>query len=418
MPSHDVIIIGAGLAGLSCALELRAQGLTPLILEAADGVGGRVRTDEVEGFLLDRGFQVLLTAYPEAKRLLDYDALNLCSFLPGAKVRVNQRFETISDPFRDPVGGLSTALGATGTTTLTDKLRIAALRIRLLGQSREHLYAQGSDAQTSHWLKEQGFSERIIRAFFRPFYGGVLLDRDLTTSSKMLELTYKFFAEGDTVLPAYGIGQIPLQMAHAIGHQHIRTDAAVARVDGTYVHLENGETLEAKDVVIATDLDWASAQHDGLEPDGWKGVTCVYYDAPKPPVQKPILVLNGEDEGPVNNLCVPSQISPFYAPEGRSLVSVSVVDDDAPNHEILDLRIKRQMVKWFGAQVLQWRHLRTYHIPKAQPTQHPGQLTPAQKPVQLDAHTFVCGDHVEVASIDGAMHSGVRAARALMAARG
>lgn len=418
MTQHDVIIIGAGLAGLSCALELKAHGLTPLLLEASDDVGGRVRTDKVEGFLLDRGFQVLLTAYPEARRLLDYDALTLCPFHAGAKVRVNKRFETISDPFRDVVGGLSTALGATGTTTLLDKLKIAVLRLKLMTQSREALYTQGSDTETLQWLRQQGFSERIIKAFFRPFYGGVLLDRDLGTSSKMLELTYKFFAEGDTVIPAHGIGQIPLQMAHALGTEHIRTQSPVARIDGTHVHLEHGEVLHAKDVVLATDLDWASTQHDALEADEWMGVTCVYYDAPKPPVSQPILVLNGEDEGPVNNLCVPSQISPFYAPEGRSLVSVSVVGDDSPNHEVLDIRIRRQMVGWFGAEAAQWRHLRTYHIPKAQPVQHPGRLTPAEKPAQLDEHMFVCGDHREVASIDGAMHSGARAARALINARG
>lgn len=417
MSNHDVLVIGAGLAGLSCAMELKANGLDVCVLEASNDVGGRVRTDHHKGFLLDRGFQVLLTGYPEAQRLLDYELLHFRQFYPGAKVRVNDHFETISDPFRRPVGGLLTALGTPGTSSLVDKLRVAKLRIVQTQQERDYFYTQAPDTSTLAWLKAQGFSDRIIDAFFRPFYGGVMLDRSLESSSKMMELTYKYFASGDTVIPAHGMEQIPKQMARAIGRDAIKKNHRVERIDGTTVTLQTGDTMTAKDIVIATDNTWAAGQREEIESIPWKSVTCVYFKAKRPPISEPILVLNGEKEGVVNNLCVLSQIAPSYAPPNNALISVSVLNNDAPNDRVLDVRIRQHMCRWFGAQVLDWENLRTYHIHHAQPNQAPGRLTPVEKPTQLDDHLFICGDHREMASIDGALRSGKRAALSLMAHR-
>lgn len=420
MEHHDIIIIGAGLAGLACAIELQAKGLSPLILEASDGVGGRVRTDEHEGFLLDRGFQVLLTAYPEAQRLLNYEALELRSFYPGAKVRVEGHFETLADPFRRPLDGLRT-LGARSSSTLLDKLYIAKLRVEQLGLSHEQLYNETPDVSARSWLKSKGFGERIIDGFFRPFYGGVTLDRDLQSSSKMLAMTYKYFAQGQTAIPKLGIGQLPLQLAAKLPPSSIRLNSRVQHLErdkqGATLTLDTGAQLRAKSLVLATDNAWANTLEPSIEALPWRHVTCVYYSAPKPPVEEPILLLNGESNGPVNNLFVPSQLSEACAPDGQSLISASVLEPINPDDDTLDARIRAQLRGWFGDQVERWKHLKTYHIPHAQPDQSPGRLTPTQRPVQLDDHLFVCGDHREMASIDSSLRSGTRAARALMEQR-
>ena len=214
MPAHDTIVIGAGLAGLTCALELRRRGLQVCVLEAADAVGGRVRTDEHEGFLLDRGFQVLLTAYPHAKRYLDYEALELEEFFAGALIYTGRSFEKVADPVRHPVAGVQTLLAKVGTRG--DKLRIGQMRARLLVDTLDKIYAREDD-DTLTWLRDQGFSEEFIDQFFRPFYGGVMLDDELETSSKMLEFTYKMFSDGATALPTRGMGALPEQLADQIG---------------------------------------------------------------------------------------------------------------------------------------------------------------------------------------------------------
>ena len=201
------VIVGAGLAGLCCAKHLREAGQSSIVLQASDGIGGRVRTDRVEGFLLDRGFQVLLTAYPETQRHLDYAALDLRSFVPGALVHVDGRFHRIVDPWRRPVDALMHALSPIGS--LADKARVARLRHRVLRGTLDALWSR-PEQSTYAALVADGFSAQMIDRFFRPFFGGVLLDPDLATSSRMFEFTFRMFALGDSAVPAAGMGRSPV----------------------------------------------------------------------------------------------------------------------------------------------------------------------------------------------------------------
>lgn len=194
----DVVIVGGGLAGLACAMELQKRGISWEILEASDDAGGRVRTDVVDGFRLDRGFQVLLTAYPEAQRVFDYVALDLRKFDPGAMVRTGGRFQALADPLRQPSRALSTAFAGVGTWR--DKVNVARLSVSLRGRSTRQLFS-GREMTTSEFLSEQ-FSEEIINQFFRPFFGGVFLETELRTSSRIFEFLFKMFASGDTAVPA------------------------------------------------------------------------------------------------------------------------------------------------------------------------------------------------------------------------
>ena len=224
MLNPEVTIIGGGLSGLCCARRLHESGVSFQLLEASEEVGGRVRTDEVNGFLLDRGFQVLLTAYPEAQEILDYDALNLARFAPGALVRYRGRFHRFTDPWRSPRHLFATASSPIGS--LTDKLRVARLRSRVCRSSLDKLF-QRPETTTINALRQEGFSQRFIESFFRPFLGGVFLERDLNTSSRMFDFVFRMFATGNVVLPAGGIGEIARQIANKLPDETLRTGASV-----------------------------------------------------------------------------------------------------------------------------------------------------------------------------------------------
>jgi phytoene dehydrogenase-like protein len=411
----DVIIVGGGLAGLTCARHLTSTGLSCCLLEAADAIGGRVRTDEVDGFRLDRGFQVFLTAYPEAGALLDYRRLRLGRFEPGALVRFRGRFHRLSDPWRRPGQLLATALSP--AASLRDKLRVARFRRATTRCSLDTIYAR-PERTTSELLQAQGFSPVITERFFRPFLGGIFLDRQLQTSSRMCEFVFRMFSLGDAALPAGGMEEIPRQLAVPLPAGVVRTGTPVAAVDGNTVITTSGERLVGRAVVIAADAPAVRLLLQDPTPAPGCSVACLYFAAPIPPVRRPILILNGDGAGPVNNLCVPSEVTPGYAPPGQSLVSVTVLppaerDDHWAEPDELARRVTTQLTDWFGQQVEAWRLLRTYHIPYALPRQSPPALQPVAKPVQLREGWYVCGDHCDTASINGAMASGRRAAESV-----
>lgn len=408
----DVAIVGAGLAGLICARELVRKGRSVRVFEAADAVGGRVRTDEVDGFLLDRGFQILLTAYPEAQQALDFEKLELQKFHAGALVRYEGKFHRFVDPWRKPSALLSVAMAPIGS--LRDKLKVAALRRHVCRGELSDLY-QRPETTSIQYLREWGFSDRMIERFFRPFLGGVFLDPELETSSRMFEFVFRMFSTGDAVVPKYGMQQIPDQLAATLPNNIVRLNCPVDRIDDTGVVLADQQQIAADNVVVATG---ATAAHE-LMPDApfqrrTQAVSCLYYATDEAPIQEPILVLNGDGDGPINNLCVMSRVSPAYAPEGAELVSVtSLAPDENGARESLEENVRRQLNHWFGPKVAKWRHLRTDWIPDALPRQAPPALSPVIKPTQLADGRFVCGDHRNTASIQGAMQSGRLVAEAI-----
>src|SRR4051794_17308559 len=259
----DVVIVGAGLAGLVCAQDLTAAGVECRVLEGSDGIGGRVRTDEVDGFLLDRGFQILLTAYPEVQRRLDLDALELRRFEPGAVVRVGGRFHRVADPLRRPgriVETLTAPIGSFG-----DKLRLA----RLVADVRTHSVPdllRRPDTTTAERLARAGFSDRMIESFWRPLFAGIQLDPDLAVSSRRFETILRMLAMGATGVPRHGMGAIPAQLASALPDDTVRLDARVTQVDGSGVTLEGGERVEARVAVVATEGPAAHALLGGEVP--------------------------------------------------------------------------------------------------------------------------------------------------------
>jgi len=386
---HGVIVVGAGTAGLACARTLAAAGRRAIVLERSHTIGGRVRTDMVDGFALDHGFQVLPTSYPEAHAALDYGRLGLGEFERGAIVRADGRFRRLTDPRRSPMRSLRAL--ADGLVSVKDGPALVRL---LRGTDRETTAAEA--------LRQAAVPRATVERFFVPFLRGVFLEQQLTTSSRFLEFVLRAFADGPAALPRGGMGAIAAQLAEGL---EIRRGTGVATVGPRAVSLESGEQLRAEAVVVAT------AGLVDEPPNGWHGVACVYYDAPEAPIPGAWLVVNGEG-GPVNNLCVPSEVAAGYAPPGRSLVSLTVLGAGEPD---LD-EVESQLRGWFGSPVASWRRLRTYRIPRALPA-YPvgGHVT---QPVRLAEGLYACGDHREHPSLNGALASGRKAAEAVLADAG
>lgn len=405
-----MLIVGGGLAGLACALRLHEAGAWPVIFEASDGVGGRVKTDALDGFLLDRGFQVYLDAYPEAGRLLEKAKLDLRSFRPGALIYTGTGLRRIMDVFREPRHLWASAFAPIGT--FADKLRVARLRWSLLRRSDGEV-ARRPDMTTERYLAEQGFTSGMIDGFFRAFYGGIFLERELQTSSRMFEFTFKMFARGSATLPAQGMGQIPLQLADRLPPGTIRLRTQVTAINPGGLTLATGERCQGDVVVVATDASTAAALAEANQADSpeWRAVTTLYFAADRSPLGESIIALNGTGSGLVNNVCAPSDLAPAYAPPGQALISVSVLG----SVEATDLtaRVLAELEAWFGGAVRSWRHLRTYRIERALPSQPPGTgfTGPGFRKI---GDVYLCGDHGWSASIEGAIVSGRRTADAIL----
>lgn len=407
--TDPVVVVGAGLAGLSAGCHLAAANVPFLLVEAADHAGGRVATDRVAGFQLDRGFQVLLTAYPEARRLLDYPALDLHPFRSGARVHLGNEVHSVVDPRKHPVAAIRDLPG--GLFTPGDLARLAMLR---WGGDDGLPFPRHSTADDFRHL---GFSERLRDGFLAPFFSGVMLDPELATDCRVFRFTLAMFAAGSAALPRDGMGAIPRQLADQLPSASIRYRTSVRSLGpaGRAVVLHSGEEISARAVIVATDGATAARVlgPDRATPPGWRGTTTLYYAAEQSPIDEPILHLEGERRGPVNHLAVPSEVAPSYAPAGAALIAANVLTTERPV-ATLDVEAREQLGRWFGSAVSGWHLLAAYQLPTALPAQRADQR-PAAGGERVEPGIFRCGDYLDVPSINGALASGRRAAAAVIA---
>lgn len=436
----DVAIVGAGLAGLNCARELVARGLRPVVLEASDGVGGRVRSDHLEGFILDRGFQVYLTAYPEGRRALDLAGLDLRTFRPGALVWHGGRRWTVADPFRRPQDLPATLAAPVGS--LADKARLGLLRRRVRTVAPAELLG-GDDATTIDALSDAGFSAAMVERFWRPLFGGIQLDPTLQTSRRAFEVVLRAFFDGDAAVPAAGMGAIPAQLAAGLPADTVHLGSPARAVEPGTVALAGDRRVRARAVVVATEAP-AAARLLGLTMPGSRPAACVYFAADRAPFEEPSILLDGTGAGPATNVAAAAgrnylgppravdgpvshskgpgssfrplmtNVAPTYGPPGAALIACAVVGQ--PPQAGLEEAVRSQLRRWFGPDVARWRHLRTYRIAHGQPDQRPP-FSPKQA-VRLRPGLYVCGDHRDTASIQGALYSGRRTAEAVAAELG
>lgn len=425
---YDAVIVGAGISGLTAAGHLVRNGFQPLILEAEKEPGGRVRTIIQDGYHLDLGFQVFLTAYPEAMRQLDYARLDLCPFQSGALVHYNQAFTRIADPFREPTALFSTLIS--DIAPMADKLKIAYLRQKLMNMPVDEIFRQ-PERTIKKALSDYGFSNRIIDRFFRPFFGGITLDASLAGSGRMFDFVFKMMSEGYVAIPRLGMGMISRQLADKLPAESIAYNTRVQSIEADKtsfesqncltVLLEGGARLKSRSVVIATEGTEAHRLLPSIEKPKTRTVTCLYFSAPSAPTPEPMLILNGnlsESEGKetfINNLAVMTNVSRALAPKDKHLLSVTVLRDYA-GADLPEL-VKKELKEWFGPECDKYEHLRTFRIERALPDQAPPWLDNPRRSVSVDDGSktvYVCGDHRDNASINGAMVSGRRTAEQIL----
>ena len=421
--ASDTIIVGAGLAGLACARTLVRAGRQVLVIEAADRVGGRVATDTVDGFRIDRGFQVYLDAYPEGRRQLDLAALGLGSFEPGALVAEGGRLRGVSDPWRRPLAAVGSVLS--GSVGIADGLRTARLRSDCVRAVRDAAadpsrQSPAVERSTREELNARGFSEPFIRRFFEPFFGGVFLERHLDTSAAVFQFTFAMFALGRACLPRGGMEAIPKQVAAGLPAGAILLDKAVSRVQPGLVILADGRELAAKTVVVATEGSAAAAllpdeQRGTVASRGWKSTRMVAFAATRSPLSSPTVVVSAEEGGPIDNVTVPSDVAGGYAPPGAAVVYVSIRQDWSGNDGDLHDAVRRQAAGWFGQSAHAWRHLKTVRIDHALPDESPAARRGRVAVPEFAPGLFICGDHCTTASINGALASGRACAEAVLA---
>jgi phytoene dehydrogenase-like protein len=399
----DVVVVGAGLAGLRAARTVARAGRSVVVCEADDGVGGRVRTDVVDGFLVDRGFQILNTSYPALRAAVDLDALDLRRFVPGAAVRdADGRLHRLADPRRVPTWAPRTALD--GLLGLQDKARIAALALRSLAVPPGR-QATAPERTTAEELARWGLGGRPTETFLRPFLSGVLGDRDLETSSRVFSLFWRSFALGDLTLPSRGIGAVPAQLAARLPAGTVLTDTPVERVAPGRVETPRG-TVRAGAVIVATEGTAAARLLDGrVRAPRTFALTTQYHVVTEPPTRQALLHLDGAG-GPIVNTLVLTAAAPSYSPDHRHLVQSTVLGPDPL--PAADLR--RELARLWGTPVGAWDELATVRVPRALPAAVPPTPAGLRHPVDLGDGLFVAGDHRDTPSTQGALVSGRRTA--------
>src|ERR1700742_3586176 len=396
-----VVIVGAGVAGLACAQDLVAVGVPVRIVEAGDAVGGRMRTDRQGGFLLDRGFQVFNTAYPQVKRRIDLKALQLKAFTPGVLLQAGDRRLRFTDPTRKPAGMGDLLRGRLGgPADVLALARLSAADILLpVG-----LIKQQPDRTTFAALSEAGVSSELCELFFRPFLAGVFLEDELETSGRFFHLVWRTMLRGTLCLPRRGIQAVPEQLAATLPPGTIELETPVDRLTDDGVGRPDGTEIPARAVVVATGAAEAgSLLGSAIDVPGTRTVTTFYHAAPRSPLGEPSLLVDTERK--ILNTVVLSEVTPGYAPEGRALVSSSVLGDASGREP----DVRARLAELYGTDTASWEHLASYPVFGALPAMPaPHQLS---RTTRVSPRRYVCGDHRATGSVQGAMASGTRAAR-------
>jgi phytoene dehydrogenase-like protein len=403
----DVVVVGAGLAGLAAAVRLHEQGMAVAVCEAADDVGGRVRTDRVDGFLLDRGFQVLLPAYPEVRRVVDIGALDLRPFARGAvAVTGAGRYHLLPPWQADSATAAVKEAARYAVGRPKDIAALGALSLRDIAAPDAMLHGRSGDRSIRDELSRWGISQRTVDEVLGPFLAGVFLDPGLSGSARVFHLIWRCFLRGGGAIPNAGMQELPRQLAMTLPPGTVRTNHAVERLAGTAVHLADGGVVHARAVVVATDGTTAHRLVPAVPAPAWHGVTTWYFSAPAGGEATTALLLDGES-GLLINTAVVNAVAEGYAPPGTALISASVPGraDDDPD---LEARVRTRLGAMYDRDPREWELVGRYAIPHALPVTPPGQ--PLRGRTRFGPAVYVCGDHRDTASVQGALVSGRRVA--------
>lgn len=391
-----ITIIGAGIAGLTCAKYLKDKGIEALILESSDEVGGRVRTDVVNGYKLDRGFQVLLTPYPEAKKLLDYGALRLKQIPSGVRIRSGNEFFTMPNPLKNFFSAPQALMSPVGG--FIDKFKVLQLNFATRDADEPN---SKSGESTYSFLKDFGYSQMMLDRFFIPFFRGVFLDEEMRTDAALFKFLYSQFSQGDVVIPENGMQAIPEQIKSCLFPEQIRLNTKVEEIVGGKVYLGDGEIIESDVIVVATDAQMSAKLLGEESKTLFNGTTCSYFesDSSLDLDGEPFLIINSNKNELIDHILPVSDIMPLFAPTGKTLISVNVVG----NEEVAEQEMISELGNWFG-QDKKWDHLRTYKIPNALPQFFID--SPVKSELNIGENLYRCGDYTAYPSLNAAMRSG------------
>jgi len=395
--TKPVLIVGGGLSGLACATTLTKAGRPFKLFEGSNRWGGRAGSDRRDGYILDRGFQVFLDAYPTAAGMLDFAALDLKPFASGALVVTGGGLKQMADPFRHP-GGLFKTL--VGPLPPADLLRLGRLTLKLRSLQPERALSV-PDVSTLEFLQQSGFSEKALDRFWRPFLSGIFLEGELSTSSRMFHFVFSLFARGRATLPREGMQAIPDQLAANLPADALHLNSRVSELTVDGVRLADGSRVEGSAVVDARD-PWA--ERDDSPPCG---TVCFYFASDEVPWTGPWLVLCPEATR-INTLTDLTQLHPGYAPAGKHLISVNSLNPDAD-----EKTIRADLAAIPGVKAEQWELIERIAVPRALPAQPPGHLSQPSRTAASGESPLRCGDFLETASIEGALQSGKRAGERL-----
>lgn len=406
--SQKIVIIGGGVSGLVAAIHCEKAGYAPIVIEAGERVGGRIRTDHKDGFILDHGFQVLLTAYQEAQRYLDYEALKLKSFSTGAIIFDGEKNYTVSDPLREPSKAFSMLSSPVGS--MKDKYLIWKLTQRLKGQKEDMLFLQ-QDQTTLEFLQSFGFSDTIIERFFFPFFGGIFLENDLRTKAGMFKFVFKKFGEGLAAIPAKGIEEIPKQLKAQLHKTTFHLNRKVVGVDGKKIQLDQGAPIEFDKLIITIDPSKLLRNLKGQQLD-YVGTTTLYYQSEESILNAKSIALVSNPKHIINNFCVLTDVAPSYSQSGASLISVTV-KDHAEYKEDIESEVAVALKKLTGT-AADIALVARYDIPHALPVNDEMRFDLQFTSFTLTDDIYLAGDYLLNASLDAAMRSGRNAAVAAL----
>lgn len=398
----DVVVIGGGFSGLSAAYYLQSKGLKVTLLEVSSQVGGRARSDKLNGFTLDRGLHFYHHSTTELSRIIDLNDLHLKDIYPGYLLRYQGDFNLFTNPLYQTLDTVSTALAR--NATFTDKLRLFGLYVKLKTQPYNKLVKE-TESSTFEYLSKNGFSKKLIDSFFRPLVAANIFDYNLQSSSRFSKIYLKSLFQDHVALPKEGIGKIAELIADRLKPGTIRFKTKVKRVTEHGVELVNGEFLNARFVVVATNaIDANMILGEMAVPGECTHVSTLYFSADKAPISKPVVILNGDEAGLVNHVFVPSILHPEYAPKSKHLVAVNIVKEHDLDDEELIVKCLTELSEWFGLKVMNWQHLKTYHIKYALPFKPI--LDEVRFSKKVRERVYVCGDGLSVGSMETALHSG------------
>lgn len=412
MSTKPIVIIGGGLAGLACARQLLAADKRVVIVEASGRLGGRLGSDREGGFIFDHGFQTLLDGYSEVRRHLNLERLNLRAFDPECMVWRRGRWRRLRYPLRsNRITSFITALGPLATM---GDWRNARKQCYALAEAPEDSFWLHRDKTIGEYLAECGFSLESIDRVFRALCSAMFYERDLSTSATALLTALRAFTRGQAALPEYGAQSIVDQLVRSLPEETARLNTRVISSTSESVQLQSGQTLEAERVVVATDFSAAGQLIDEPLIRDWRATATIYYAADRAPSVSKGIFLNADGDGLINHMTIPSNVSPSYAPEGQALIAAHTIGLPVFDDEGLDRRAREQLVSWFGDEASEWRQLKVVRTPYALPSQTPDSLPLGRGARVLPDGRVVCGDYMELVSINGALRSGRLAAKAAL----